>query len=256
MLGALDRADGKPDFVQVRHEEMSAFMACGHAKWTGELGVCLTTQGPGAIHLLNGLYDARLDHQPVVAIVGQISRTAIGGQFQQEIDIPTVFKDVAGAFLGMITEPSQARHMIDRAFRIALAERTVTCVVVPHDVQQMEAIPEPPSKHGQQHSSVGYSAPRVVPKPKDLERAADLLNQGERVAILAGAGALNAGPELAETADYLGAGVAKALLGKAVLPDDAPFVTGSVGWLGTAASNQMMEECDTLLMVGTSFPYN
>jgi pyruvate dehydrogenase (quinone) len=256
ILGALGRVGNDPEFIQVRHEETAGLMACAHAKYGGGVGVCLSTQGPGALHLLNGLYDARLDHQPVVAIVGQVSRESVGSHFQQEVDIGTVFKDVAGAFLGVITDPEQARHVIDRAFRIAIAERTVTCIVVPHDVQQMEVVAEPPAQHGRQHSSVGYAPPRVLPNPDELLRAADVLNEGERVAILVGAGALGAGPEVAAVAEALNAGVAKALLGKTVLPDDVPYVTGSLGWLGTSASNQMMQECDTLLMVGTGFPYN
>jgi pyruvate dehydrogenase (quinone) len=255
VLGALRRAGNQPTFFQVRHEETAALMACAHAKYTGEAGVCLATQGPGAIHLLNGLYDARLDHQPVVAIVGQVARESMGGRYQQEVDLPNLFKDVAGAFVGVANDPAQIRHLVDRAFRIALAERTVTCLILPHDVQSMEAVPEPPREHGMQHSAPGYVPPRIVPQDDELRRAADVLNAGQRVAILAGAGAAGAGEELIVTADLLGAGVAKALLGRTVVPDDLPFVTGSVGWLGTSASNQMMERCDTLLMVGTGFPY-
>lgn len=255
IIGALGRAGNDPRFIQVRHEENASLMACAHAKFTGEIGVCLATQGPGAIHLLNGLYDAKLDHQPVVAIVGDIAQMSSGSRFQQEVDLPTLFKDVAGAFVEVASDPAQVKHVIDRAMRIALAERTVTCVIVPHNVQNEPAEPAPPHEHGAMHSAVGYAAPHVVPWKDDLQRAADVLNAGKRVAILAGAGALNAGDELQEVADALGAGVAKALLGKAALPDELPFVTGSVGWLGTAASNQMMERCDTLLMVGSGFPY-
>lgn len=255
ILGALGRAGNKPGFIQVRHEETAALMATAHAKLTNEVGVCLATQGPGAIHLLNGLYDARLDHQPVVAIVGQVAREAGGGRHQQEVDLPTLFKDVAGSFVGVAADPAQIRHLVDRAMRIALAERTVTCLIVPHDVQSLPAEPEPPHTRGMQHSALGYSAPFVVPFDRDLDRAAEVLNAAERPAMIVGAGALGARNEVIEIAKRLGAGVAKALLGKAVLPDDLPFVTGSVGWLGTAASNQMMKECDTLLMVGTGFPY-
>ena len=255
ILGALDRAGNQPEFFQVRHEEAAGLMACAHAKYTGQVGVCLSTQGPGAIHLLNGLYDAKLDHQPVVAIVGQVARASLGGEFQQEVDLPVLFKDVASAFLGVIESPEQARHVIDRAFRIAIAERTVTCIVVPHDVQRLEAAPNPPPKHGRLHSSVGYARPRVLPNADALKRAAEVLNAGERPAILIGAGAMHAAPEVKAAAEALNAGVAKALLGKAALADDIPYVTGSAGWLGTAASNQMLAECDTLLMVGTSFPY-
>src|SRR5215213_6096551 len=256
ILGALDRAGNDPVFIQVRHEENASLMACAHAKFTGTVGVCLATQGPGAIHLLNGLYDARLDHQPVVAIVGDITQMSGGSRYQQEVDLPTLFKDVASAFLEVVSDPAQVRHVIDRAVRIALAERTVTCIIVPHNVQTQEAVTAPPHEHGAMHSAIGYAPPRIVPRDEELRRAAEVLNAGQRVAILIGAGALGAGPEVIETAEALGAGVAKALLGKAALPDDLPFVTGSVGWLGTTASNRMMERCDTLLMIGTGFPYN
>ena len=256
IMGALQRAEGRIEFVQVRHEEMSAFMACAHAKWTGEVGVCLATSGPGAIHLLNGLYDAKLDHQPVVAIVGQQARAALGGHYQQEVDLISLFKDVAHEYVHMVSDPAQMRHLVDRAIRIALAERTVTCIIVPNDIQTMEAVPEPAHAHGTIHSSVGYSRPHVVPFDDDLDRAAELLNAGERVAILAGQGALHATDELIEVAEVLGAGVAKALLGKAALPDDLRFVTGSIGLLGTKPSWELMTGCDTLLMVGTSFPYS
>jgi pyruvate dehydrogenase (quinone) len=255
IMGALQRAEDAIEFVQVRHEEMAAFMACGHAKWTGEVGVCLATSGPGAIHLLNGLYDAKLDHQPVVAIVGQQARTALGGSYQQEVDLVSVFKDVAHEYVQLVTEPEQMRHVLDRALRIALAERTVTCVIVPNDLQGEDAA-EPAHEHGTVHSSVGYSRPHVVPSDADLERAAEVLNAGERVAILVGQGALHATDEVIETAEALGAGVAKALLGRAAVPDDLPFVTGSIGLLGTRPSWELMTGCDTLLMVGTSFPYS
>jgi pyruvate dehydrogenase (quinone) len=255
IMGALQRAEDGPDFVQVRHEEMAAFMACGHAKWTGEVGVCLATSGPGAIHLLNGLYDAKLDHQPVVAIVGQQARAALGGSYQQEVDLVTLFKDVAHEYVQLVTEPEQMRHAVDRALRIALAERTVTCVIVPNDLQT-EDIADPPHEHGTIHSSVGYSRPRVVPHGDDIARAAAVLNSGERVAMLVGQGALGATDEVIETAEVLGAGVAKALLGRAVVPDELPFVTGSIGLLGTRPSWELMTGCDTLLMVGTSFPYS
>src|SRR4051794_38162169 len=255
MLGALDRAQGKPDFVQVRHEEMSAFMACGHAKWTGELGVCLATSGPGAIHLLNGLYDAKLDHQPVLAIVGQQAQAALGGDYQQEVDLQSLFKDVAHEYVHMATEPSQVRHLIDRAVRIALDQRTVTCVIVPNDLASMKAA-EPAREHGTVHSGIGYSRPKVVPEDADLQRAAEILNAGEKVAMLIGAGALHAGDEVVETAELLGAGVAKALLGKAALPDDLPFVTGSIGLLGTKPSWDLMKNCDTFFVIGSAFPYS
>jgi pyruvate dehydrogenase (quinone) len=255
-LGALDRADGDPEFIQVRHEEMAALMACGHAKFTGEVGVCLATSGPGAIHLLNGLYDAKLDHQPVVAIVGQQAQAALGGSYQQEVDLLSLFKDVAHEFCHMATDPAQVRHLVDRAVRIAADQRTVTCIVVPNDLAAEDAIETPPHEHGTIHSSIGYVPPRVLPPADELKRAADLLNAGERVAILIGQGAMDAADAVTEVAELLGGGVAKALLGKAALPDDLPFVTGAIGLLGTKPSWDLMQDCDTLLMVGSSFPYS
>ncbi|MBV9492667.1 MAG: thiamine pyrophosphate-requiring protein [Acidobacteria bacterium] len=254
ILGALGRAEDKIRFVQVRHEEMSAFMACAHAKYTGEVGVCLATSGPGAIHLLNGLYDAKTDHQPVVAIVGQSARLAMGGHYQQEVDLHSLFKDVASEYVQTAMAPGQIRHLIDRAMRIAQAERTVTAVIIPNDLQE-EKMVEPPHAHATVHSGVGFSSPRVIPSDADLRRAADVLNAGKKVAILVGIGAKNAADEIVEIADLLGAGVAKALLGKSVLPDELPFVTGSIGLLGTKPSYVLMSECDTLLMIGSSFPY-
>jgi pyruvate dehydrogenase (quinone) len=258
-IGGLVAAIGRDEgiqFVQTRHEEEAAFMACAHAKWTGEVGVCLATSGPGAIHLLNGLYDAKLDHQPVMAIVGQQARAAIGGSYQQEVDLQSLFKDVASDYVVTCMSPAQARHMVDRGIRIALARRNVTALIFPNDVQEAKAVPEPPHAHGTIHSGVGYTAPRVIPAQADLKRAAAVLNEGKRVAILAGAGAMNAPKQLAEVAERLGAGVAKALLGKAVLPDDLPYVTGAIGLLGTEASDWMMRHCDTLLVVGSRFPYS
>jgi len=255
-LGALERAQDHLHFVQVRHEEMAAFMACAHAKFTGEVGVCLATSGPGAIHLLNGLYDAKLDHQPVVAIVGQSGRAALGGDYQQEVDLVSLFKDVAHQYVHMATTPEQVRHLIDRAVRIARVERTVTCVVFPGDLQELEAVPTPPRQHGTIHSGVGLTRPYIVPHDEDLVRAAAVLNAGKRVAMLIGAGALGAADQVLEVADILGAGIAKALLGKAAVPDELPFVTGAIGLLGTKPSYDMMTDCDTLLMVGSSFPYS
>src|SRR3954471_10948494 len=256
IMGGLDRAQDKVRFVQVRHEEMAAFMACAHAKFTGQVGVCLATSGPGAIHLLNGLYDAQMDHQPVVAIVGQSARSALGGSYQQEVDLHSLFKDVAHEYVQVASVPEQFPHLIDRAMRIAIAERTVTCVIVPGDLQQVEAVKQPPHIHGTVHSTVGITLPRVVPHDIDLERAADILNAGSKVAMLIGAGALGAADEVIEVAETLGAGVAKALLGKAAVPDDYPFVTGAIGLLGTKPSYEMMTRCDTLLMIGSNFPYS
>jgi pyruvate dehydrogenase (quinone) len=258
IIGAFSRTspEQRPEFIQVRHEEMAAFMACAHAKFTGELGVCMATSGPGAVHLLNGLYDAKLDHQPVLAIVGQQARACLGGNYQQEIDLNSLFKDVAHEYVQVAMDPTQMRHLIDRACRIALAERSPTAIIIPNDVQEAPAVPTPPRKHGTVHSGPGYRAPRVIPTDEDLARAAEVLNAGERVAMLVGQGALHATEEVTQVAETLGAGVAKALLGKAVLADDLPYVTGSIGLLGTKPSWTMMQECDTLLMVGSSFPYS
>jgi pyruvate dehydrogenase (quinone) len=255
-LGAFDRAGGDPEFIQVRHEEMAAFMACGHAKFTGEVGVCIATSGPGAIHLLNGLYDAKLDHQPVVALVGQQAMASLGGNYQQEVDLTTLFKDVAHEYVHMATDPGQVRHLVDRAIRIALDQRTVTCVVVPNDLASQKAVESPPHEHGTVHSGIGYSRPKVVPEEGDLERAAAVLNESEKVAMLIGQGAMHAADEVVQVAETLGAGVAKALLGKAALPDDLPFVTGAIGLLGTKPSWDLMMGCDAFLMVGSSFPYS
>lgn len=255
VMSALEKAQDKMDFVQVRHEELGAFMACAHAKFTGEVGVCCATSGPGAIHLLNGLYDAQKDHQPVVAIVGQQSRACLGGDYQQEVDLISLFKDVAHEYVHMASVPGQVRHLVDRSIRIALAERTVTCIILPNDLQELDAEPKEPRKHGTVHSGIGYFAPRVIPASDDLRRAADILNAGKRVAMLVGAGCMRATDEVIEVAEILGAGVAKALLGKAAVPDDLPFVTGSIGLLGTKPSWDLMMNCDTLLMVGSNFPY-
>jgi pyruvate dehydrogenase (quinone) len=255
VIGAINRTKGAVDFVQAAHEELASLMACAHAKFTGKIGVCLSTGGPGAIHLLNGLYDAKLDHMPLVALVGQTAQEGIGANMQQETDLYSMLKDVGSAYIAQVAKPEQVRHVIDRAFRIALGERTVAVIILPHDVQREDAVEEPPAEHAMQHSAPGYVAPRLVPDDQQLDAAAEILNAGKRVAILAGAGALGAGPLVAQTAERLQAGVAKALLGKAVLPDALPYVTGSVGWLGTPASNWMMEQCDTLLLIGTMMPY-
>ena len=254
-LGALDRAQDELDFVQVRHEEMAALMACGHAKFTGEVGVCLATSGPGAIHLLNGLYDAKLDHQPVVALIGQQKRTSLGVDYQQEVDLQVLFKDVS-AYVQYCMEPAQARQLVDRAMRIAADERVVCTLIFPGDVQEEKAVESPPRAHGSVYTSVGYARPRIVPQDTELDRAAELLNGAGKVAMLVGQGALGASDEVEQAAELLGAGVAKALLGRTVLPDDLPFVTGPIGLLGSTASYEMMESCDALLMVGTSFPYS
>jgi Thiamine pyrophosphate-requiring enzymes [acetolactate synthase, pyruvate dehydrogenase (cytochrome), glyoxylate carboligase, phosphonopyruvate decarboxylase] len=254
LLGALNR-NRDLAFIQTRHEEMSAFMACAHAKFTRTVGVCLATSGPGAIHLLNGLYDAKLDHQPVVAIIGQQRRTALGGNYQQEVDLMSLFKDVAGDYVQMLTHPAQVRQVVDRAIRIAVAKRTVTAVIIPSDLQEESAIQEPPREHGYMVTGTGFPHSRLIPQQAELMKAADILNAGKRVAILVGAGAMGAAAEIEALAEKLGAGVAKALLGKSVLPDDLPYVTGSIGMLGTKPSWELMDNCDTLLMIGSGFPY-
>lgn len=254
LIAALARVEDQFEFVQARHEEMASLMACADAKFTGEVGVCIATSGPGAIHILNGLYDAKLDHQPVLALVGQQARTAIGSHYQQDLDLQTLFKDVAGAYVETATSPEQVRHLIDRAYRIAKGERRVTCVILPNDLQ-LEPMAQPAHEHGMTHSGVGIELSPFVPDAAALARAADVLNAGERVAILVGAGALGATDEVIAIAERLGAGIAKALLGKAVVPDDLSFCTGSIGLLGTKASWDLMQDCDTLLMVGSSFPY-
>ncbi len=258
IMGALNRADGDPEFILARHEELAAFMACAHAKFTGEPGVCLATSGPGAIHLLNGLYDAQMDHQPVVALVGQQARMSLGGAYQQEVDLTTLFKDVARSYVQVCMVPEQLPTLVDRAMRIACAERTVTCLIFPNDLQEEEAVPmkDFPRQHGVVYSGPGYAGSRLLPDEEELERAVRVLNEGERVAILVGQGARHAAEEVLEAAELLGAGIAKALLGKDVLPDDLPQVTGSIGLLGTKPSWDLMDGCDTLLMVGSSFPYS
>jgi len=256
LLGAFHEVGDRIEFTQTANEEIAAFAACAHAKFTGEVGVCMATSGPGAIHLLNGLYDAKLDHQPVVAIVGQQQRMGLGGHYQQEVDLGSLYKDVASEYVQVLMVPQQAPHLIDRAIRIAKATRSVTCIIVPDDVAEAD-YEEPPRAHGAVFSEIGFpNPPRVVPEEADVRRAAEVLNEGERVAMLIGAGAFDAADEVKEVADLLGCGVAKALNGRAALPDDLPFVTGSIGLLGTKPSNDMMENCDTLFMVGSSFPYS
>src|SRR3954447_11349810 len=254
LLGAFHEVGDQVEFLQCRHEEIASFAATAHAKLTGEVGVCMATSGPGAIHLLNGLYDAKLDHQPVIAIVGQQKTMSLGGNYQQEVDLTSLFKDVASEFVQVCMAPEQAQHLIDRAIRIAKATRSVTCVIVPDDVAE-QPYSAPPRQHGAVLSSTGYTEPRVIPRPEDLRAAAEILNAGEKVAILVGQGARGAEQELEQVADLLGAGIAKALNGRFVMPDDLPYVTGPIGLLGSKPSYEMMESCDTLLMVGSSFPY-
>jgi pyruvate dehydrogenase (quinone) len=256
ILAGLRKNGNKPRFIQARHEELAAFMACAHAKFTGTVGVCLATSGPGAIHLLNGLYDAKMDHQPVVAIVGQSATTAIGSQYQQEVDLQSLFKDVASEYCVTVMSPDAARHCVDRAFRIALDQRTVTCLIFPKDIQEEPAVEEPPQRHDYALSGVGCPVPYMIPQKADLTAAARILNEGQKVAMLVGAGAMDAQDEVLEIAELLGAGVAKSWLGKAVMPEEVPFCTGHIGLLGTKASWDLMQGCDTLLVVGSGFPYN
>ena len=251
---ALEKAKDFMDYVQVRHEEMAAFMASAHAKFTGQVGLCYATSGPGAIHLLTGLYDAKLDHVPAVAIVGQQARSALGASYQQEVDLQNLFADVT-EYVATAIVPQQVRTCIDRAVRIAQAKRAVTCVIIPNDLQELE-YEDAPMVHGATHTGVGYPGAATLPNIEDLRKAAEILNQGEKVAILVGAGALHATDEVITVANRLSAGVAKALLGKAAVPDDLPFVTGSIGLLGTKPSWDLMKQCDTFLMVGSAFPYS
>jgi pyruvate dehydrogenase (quinone) len=254
LLGAFSRAEDQPRFIQSRHEEMSAFEAVGYAKFSGRPAVCMATSGPGAIHLLNGLYDAKLDHVPVVAIVGQTNRTAMGGSYQQEVDLLSLFKDVASDYVQMVTVPEQLPNVLDRALRTAMTRRAPTAIIVPNDVQELEYA-APGHEFKMVPSSLGISWPSTSPDPRGLRRAADILNAGSKVALLVGQGARGAAEEVAAVVDVLGAGVAKALLGKDVLSDELPWVTGSIGLLGTRPSYEMMGDCDTLLTVGSNFPY-
>ncbi|QIX27127.1 thiamine pyrophosphate-requiring protein [Nocardioides sp. JQ2195] len=254
ILGAFSAADDRPRFIQSRHEEMSAFEAVGFAKFSGRPGVCMATSGPGAIHLLNGLYDAKLDHVPVVAIVGQTARSAMGGSYQQEVDLLSLFKDVASDYVQVVTVPEQLPNVLDRAIRTAMARRAPTAIIVPADVQELEYSP-PGHEFKMVPSSLGVQRGTVRADSLELRRAAEILNAGEKVALLVGQGARGAVPEVTQVVDLLGAGAAKALLGKDVLSDELPWVTGSIGLLGTRPSYEMMQECDTLLMVGSNFPY-
>jgi pyruvate dehydrogenase (quinone) len=254
LLGAFSRADDQPRFIQARHEEMAAFEAVGYAKFSDKPAITMATSGPGAIHLLNGLYDAKLDHVPVVAIVGQTNRTAMGGNYQQEVDLISLFKDVASEYVQMITVPEQVPNVIDRAIRIAMSRRAPTAVIIPNDVQEL-SYEAPTHEFKMVPSSLGISWPSVAADDDGVRAAADLLNSGSKVAMLVGQGARGAAQEIEQVADLLGAGVAKALLGKDVLSDELPFVTGSIGLLGTRPSYEMMMGCDTLLTVGSNFPY-
>ncbi len=254
LLGALNRAGDDFEFIQARHEEMAAFMASAYAKFTGEIGVCLATSGPGATHLLTGMYDAQMDHTPLLAIAGQSPRTARGSRYQQEVNLTSVFKDVTNGSVQECEAPAAIRHLVDRSIRIARSGRQVSALVIPNDLGDLP-YEAPKKKHGFTFSGVGYTHPKVVPYDHDLRRAADVLNAGKKVAILVGAGALGATDEVLAIAEKLGAGIAKALLGKGAVPDDVPYVTGTIGLLGTKPSSDMMRDCDTLLMIGSGFPW-
>ncbi|HEY3684115.1 MAG TPA: thiamine pyrophosphate-requiring protein [Streptosporangiaceae bacterium] len=255
LLAAFGRADDRPRFIQARHEEMAAFEAVGYAKFSGRAGVCMATSGPGAIHLLNGLYDAKLDHVPVVAIVGQTGRGAMGGSYQQEVDLHSLYKDVASEYVQTAMVPEQFPNLLDRAMRTSLDRHCVTAIIVPGDLQ--DAAYEPPGHvfKNVPSSAPGYTPPVTRAPDEEIATAAEVINSGEKVAILVGQGARDAAGEVARLAETTGGGVAKALLGKDVLPDDLPYVTGAIGLLGTRPSYELMRDCDTLVMIGTSFPY-
>ncbi|MBB1154642.1 MULTISPECIES: thiamine pyrophosphate-requiring protein [Amycolatopsis] len=256
LVASFGKADNQPRFVQARHEEMAAFSAVGYAKFSGAVGVCMATSGPGAIHLLNGLYDAKLDHVPVVAIVGQTARTAMGGSYQQEVELQALYRDVANEYCIEVNVAEQLPNALDRAFRVAQASRTPTALIIPADLQEEPY--EPPQHAFKQmpSSPPGTAWPNPVPPEPAITEAADVLNAGEKVAILVGQGARGAVDEVRQVAELTGAGVAKALLGKDVLADDLPYVTGAIGLLGTRPSYEMMRDCDTLLIVGSNFPYS
>src|SRR3954470_11307326 len=255
IMEALRTRQDRISFVQVRHEEAAAFMACGYAKYTGRLGVCLATSGPGAIHLLNGLYDAKMDHAPVLALTGQTYHDLIGMQYQQEVDLLSLFKDVA-LFNQMALGAGHVQALVDAGCRAALSHRGVAHITMPVDLQEQQLEDdEKSSKKVEGHTSDVWRPPTVVPCQDDVRAAADVLNAGTKTVILAGQGAIGAGTELEQLADLMAAPIVKPLLGKASVPDDSPFTTGGIGLLGTEPSEVAMEGADTLLMVGTSFPY-
>ncbi|MEU8826753.1 thiamine pyrophosphate-requiring protein [Streptomyces sp. NPDC048636] len=255
LLAAWERTADEPRFIRSRHAELSALEAVGYAKFSGRLGVCAAPSGAGAVRLLGGLYDAKLDHVPVVALVGQAPRSAMGGSYQREVELPGLFKDVASAFLETVTVPEQLPNVLDRAIRTAYARRAPTAVIVPADVQELEYAP-PGHAAAMVPSSLDRGGWSAVPSAAALERAADVLNAGDRVAVLIGQGAARAGAEVRRVAERLGAGVAKALLGLDALGDELPYVTGPIGPLGTRPSYELMRDCDTLLTIGSSFPYS
>ena len=245
----------KLKYVQVRHEEAAAFAACGYAKYTGRLGVCLATSGPGGIHLLNGLYDAKCDGQPVLAITGHTFHDLIGTHYQQDVDLDKLFQDVA-VYNARVMGPAHVDNVVDEAIKTALTRRGVAHITIPKDIQEWTASDAPRSNANiKNHSGDLFAAPAPLPSQEVLQQAADLINAGTRVAILAGRGCLNARDEVRELADKVAGPIVKPLLGKGVVPDDDPLTTGGIGLLGTAPSQDAMQGCDTLLIVGSSFPY-
>jgi pyruvate dehydrogenase (quinone) len=253
-MGALRRAEGRVEFVQARHEETAAFMAVGHAKYTGGVGVVTSTQGPGAVHLLNGLYDAKLDGVPVVAIVGQQSRTVLGSAYMQEIELTVLFKDVAAQFVQQVNAPEQLPMVLDRAFRTAKATSSPCVVILPHDIQSAPA-PELEQKHGVVVTAPSWSTSAKTPRTEDLDAAAAILNGARKVALLVGQGARHAGAEVVAIAEQLGAGIATSLLGKPYVDETLPFAVGTMGHLGTTASAHLLGNCDALLIVGSNDPW-
>lgn len=255
IMESLRQRQDKLRFIQVRHEESAAFMACAYAKYTGKLGVCLATSGPGGIHLLNGLYDAKLDGQPVLAITGHHYHDLINTHAQQDVDLDKLFMDVA-VYNTRVMGSVHVESIADLACRAALSQRGVAHINFPVDFQSQSAERKKLSMHNvRHHTSHVFAKGAQLPNEADLQRAAEVLNTGERVAILAGRGALAAGDELEQIAERLGAPIVKAMLGKAAVPDDSPYTTGGIGLTGTKPSQEAMENCNTLLMVGTSFPY-
>jgi pyruvate dehydrogenase (quinone) len=253
LLDAWQRVGDHPAFIQARHGEMCAFEAVGYAKLSGRIGVCAAASGAGAVHLLNGLYDAKLDRVPILAVIGRAGRGAVGDGYQQEADLPSLFKDVAGDFAQVVTAPDQLPGMLDRAIRVALAERAPAVLIVPAEVQHLPHVP-PAHAAAITPRDTGVDWSSVLPGNPAIVRAAEVLNAGRRVAVLAGSAARGAHDEVQYVADLLGAGVAKPLLGKDVLSDDLPYVTGTVGLLGTRPSDELMAGCDTLLIIGSSLP--
>ena len=254
VMEALRKAQDKIRFIHVRHEESAAFMACAYAKFTGRLGVCLATSGPGGIHLLNGLYDAKLDQQPVLAITGMQFNDVMGTFSQQDVELDKLFMDVA-CYNNRVMSAAHMEPTADLAIRSAIEKRQVAHITIPIDIQQQDIKKTRSERNVKGHTNAHRAMSGNVPQTSELKAAADIINRGKRIAILAGAGALHCGDEVTALAELLGAPIVKPLLGKGVVPDDSPYTTGGIGLLGTAPSEEVMEDCDTLVMVGTSYPY-